>query len=507
MSITRRELVAAAAGLVSCAAPRKPDNSTVTILYPESQTDSVMGPRDDMCAKFLVFAPLAAWNKRGELEPRLAESWQYSSDFSNCTIRLREGVRWHDGAPVTVHDVKFTLDLLQHPDVLETTPGSYTVDVLDHRTFRIACRRQEVSADGIIDDWFVPWPKHLCEKLDPKAIYTWDFWQKPVGCGPYRHARTMPETLMDLEANPDYFRGRPSIPRVTLKFGNGSAVVELLSCNADAVAYSRTTDALKLRGDHRFRVYHQPITTGPALWWNHRHPLFQDAAVRFALTSAINRRELSQFLDVPDDVRLMGYMVTQRQLRRKDYPEPVPYRPELARELLERSGWIKRPGRRLRERDGRPFRFKTMVLSSQADNVNTAVYVQDQLKRFGVQMDIVSVGDPPLVKGRIQRGEFEAGMMMLGTSLMGSFLREATGYNNDSYFALLDRVQNTFDPEERDRLYNAATGLFQQDMPATLLYPNVWTTLANSRIRGLDDHPYRGDLTQCMDDLWLEEVA
>jgi hypothetical protein len=44
-------------------------------------------------------------------------------------------------------------------------------------------------------------------------------------------------------------------------------------------------------------------------------------------------------------------------------------------------------------------------------------------------------------------------------------------------------------------------------MPATLLYPNVWTTLANSRIRGLDDHPYRGDLTQCMDDLWLEEQA
>src|SRR5258706_16480961 len=107
-SLTRRELVAGAIapGLVWCRRSKQArDSSTITVLYgggPETVLDPVY-----MKGKFLVFMPLAAWNSRGELEGRLAEQWEHSPDFRTWTVRLRDGIRWHDGVPVTAHDMKF----------------------------------------------------------------------------------------------------------------------------------------------------------------------------------------------------------------------------------------------------------------------------------------------------------------------------------------------------------------------------------------------------------------
>ena len=59
----------------------------------------------------LVFLPLVSRNEEGELEGRLARRWEHSPDYRIWTIHLRTDVRWHDGEPVSAHDIKFTLDL------------------------------------------------------------------------------------------------------------------------------------------------------------------------------------------------------------------------------------------------------------------------------------------------------------------------------------------------------------------------------------------------------------
>lgn len=73
-----------------------------------------------------------------------------------------------------------------------------------------------------------------------------------MGNGPCRHVRNVPKTMMELEANPDYYRGRPKIAKVVLKWGDTSAsgsVTELLSGNVDAVPYVRRADVLMLARD------------------------------------------------------------------------------------------------------------------------------------------------------------------------------------------------------------------------------------------------------------------
>jgi peptide/nickel transport system substrate-binding protein len=501
--IKRRDLVASAIApaLAACSGHRQPrDRSTVTVLHRgglEALSDPVYMP-----GKFLVFMPLAAWNSRGELEGRLAEAWEHSPDFRTWIIRLRDGIRWHDGVPVTAHDVKFTLDLLQHPDTLQFAPGGYTVNVLDDRTYTITYHRQDPDDDGAVNDWTVCWPKHLLKSLDPKQINTWDFWSHPVGCGPYRHVRTVPKSMMEFVANQDYFRGKPQIQNVVLKLGGTSAIPELLSRNVDAVSSPSRADVSNISRDRRFRAHQQILAWSfYALYWNIRHPLFQDALVRRALTCAINRRELTQVLNLPEDSYPIDFIGMGRQFRHSDFSEPNPYSPALAGRLLDQAGWL-RHGKSLRERNGRKFRFQALALGTAAE-IAPAVYVQDQLKRVGVHMAIITISDHGLVNSRVKRGEFEVALAMLGPWNREALL--GTGYDGASFFGLLDKTRVTFDPEEKQRLQRELIRIAHEDLPLTLLFPYVGTSIASARLRGLDNSPYREDPAWCMDQLWLEE--
>jgi peptide/nickel transport system substrate-binding protein len=455
-----------------------------------------------MPAKFLVFMPLVAWNRDGELEGRLAERWEHSPDFRTWTVRLRDGVRWHDGAPVTARDVKFTLDLVKNPDVL-LAMSNYAVKVLDDRTFSIAYEGQDVFDEGVLDDDFCCWPKHLLEKLDPKQINNWDFWKHPVGCGPYRHVRTVPATMMEFEASSDYVFGRPKIERVILKFGGRDASVpELLSGNVDAVCAPPRSDIPNISRNRRFLVHQNWGGNGSlAIYWNVRHPFFQDAAVRRALTYAINRPELLQVLNLPADARPVDFLRTYRQVRREDFTAPNPYDPDLARRLLDEAGWgWSRKG--LRERGGKEFRFKVLA---GVGNLPSAVYVQDQLKRAGIRMDIVTVSGGA-GSSRFRNGEFEAIFWECFDGDLEMDLKRI-GYDNPSFFGLFHTMRSIFDPVEKERAHAELTRIFSADVPFTFLSPLMSTTIANRRIRGLEGSPYRGDLTQCMGELWLEEQA
>lgn len=156
--------------------------STLTILV--QGDEHVLSLWWDVPPKFVVFLPLVTRNAQGELEGALARRWEHSADFRTWTIHLRTDVRWHDGVPFTAHDVKFTLDLLPHPEVLWASPNAYRVTVLDDTTYTITYRDRGYGSP--LDEWTVYYPRHLLEGLDPADVGEWEFWLRPVGNGPYR---------------------------------------------------------------------------------------------------------------------------------------------------------------------------------------------------------------------------------------------------------------------------------------------------------------------------------
>ncbi len=479
--------------------------STVIVAY-ERDGERALHPNEGNPPQFLVFLPLVIRDENGELEGRLARSWEHSPDYREWTYHLRTDLRWHDGMPVTAHDVKFTLDLLTHPDVLEWSPSTFeSYTVLDDATITIRYRQPRQNL--YLDVYTVHYPKHLLEGLDPAEIDRWEFWTHPVGNGPYRFVRYVPQTMMEFEANPDYYRGMPRIERVVLKLVGEAGLTELLSGNVDAVTYINPVNIPKLGGDPRFRVYHSFLEgVARAIYWQNDLALFQDPRVRRALTLAINRRELLQLLNLPEDIPIIDGPYTTRQLQRGELPVPLPYDPGEARTLLAAAGWRDQDGNGVSEREGREFRFTAMVRSVYPFK-EIAVYVQDQLRRVGVRMDVQML-DPILVPARLKTGDFEAAFtyLQVGPDNLSQYFGEGNplGYENAELVEVLERARMTADPEAKDRVYREFTRIFRAEWPATFLSPTVGTVFAHRRIKGLSS-PWRADPVWFMEDLWLED--
>lgn len=477
-----------------------PRTSTVTVAY--CCGERVLSPSMGMPAQFLVFLPLVTRDEKGEFEGRLARRWEHTPDYREWTYHLRTDVRWHDGVPVTAHDIKFSIELLIHPDVLYYPAGTMSITVLDDSTFTI----RYAGSPGPHDWWTVYYPKHLLEELDPKEFSDWEFWTQPVGNGPYRYVRHVRETMMEFDANPEYYRGKPKIERVVLKFVGDAALTELLSGNVDAITDVDPAQIPRLAADPRFRVYHSIGYAAHAIYWQHDRPLFWDPRVRRALTLAINRRELLQVLNLPENIPVVDGPFTDRQLRRGQLPEPLPYDPARARALLEATGWRDRNGDGVREREGKEFRF-TAIVPATGGWEQIAVFAQDQLRRVGVRMDVQSL-EFGTVQGKLRSGEFDAAFTLSGYVpwwLQLDFGEDSPiSYQNAEVVELIDRVQLTADPDARDRIYRELTEIFRADVPVTFLVPAVGNDVAHRRIRGLSS-PYRPDPIWYMEDLWLED--
>lgn len=480
------------------------DESKVTVLYMGDER-IFFQEYSGMEASYLIFLPLVALegDEYGEPQPVLAESWEHSEDYREWTFFLRKDVKWHDGVPMTAHDVKFTMDLRKHLAMYGVGAHRYSVEVLDDLTFKVTYKN---PTDGL--NWYdVYYPKHLLEGLDPKEFWNWEFWVQPIGNGPYRYVRHVPKTMVEVEANPDYYRGKPKIERAILKFSQQPSLNELLSGNVDALTFASRDMLIKLSGDDRFRSYHWWGSQIEAIHWNHRNPLFSSPEVRRALTMAINRRELAGVLNYPDGVPVLDAITTRRQFRRDLYPEPLPYDPETARQLLEEAGWRDTDGDGVRDRDGQEFRF-TAVTEPRLVYQKIAVYVQDQFRRIGVIMEI-QVVDKNIVWRRLRVGDFDA-LISRTQNLPGSghvgLLGEDSpfGYHNPEIIRLLNLAKYAINPDEKDSICQEIMPIFSADLPITYLLPQVQTHIVQRRIRGLSS-PYRPDPVWFMEYLWMED--
>ncbi|MGQ0732279.1 MAG: ABC transporter substrate-binding protein [Acidobacteriota bacterium] len=499
--IARREwllhlLVLTAAGCRRSTHPTDARRNTLIVALSESFPRPLC---PDYSGERLVFLPLVTRNEKGDRQGCLATSWEHSADYGEWTYRLRPDVRWHDGVPLTIDDIAFTLDLHSRPgNPYSPLPAAESVTVHDRSTFSI---RGRGWTNNESDEKVSILPKHLLQHHDVRQFYEWDFWLRPVGSGPYRYLRHVPDTMVELEANPDYYKGRAPIERAVLKFTGQAGLTELLSENVDAINSTNPALLAKLASDPRFRVFTQPSDTRSwAIRWQTTHPLFRDANVRRALGLAINRRELLQVLNLLPQFPLADGVYTAGQFRRREPREPQ-YDPAEANQLLDRAGWRHRTRDGLRVRDGVVFRFTALTIAEPGWD-ETALYVQDQFRDLGVQMDI-----QPFERGaalaRRRSGDFEAIMsLFVHRNLAFDDLR----YQNAQVAALQELARTTMDPDVRDRAYRGISDILRIDQPITILIPDSGTHVVHRRVQGLDAR-WRANPLLFSEDLWLDDRA
>lgn len=482
-------------------------NSKVTILYEGS--DGVLGPNWDMGAKFMVFLPLIYYDEDGAITGILAKDWECSADYRKWTFHLRTDVRWHDSVPVTAHDVEFSLNLFAHPDVLydDVWYDLDSIAVVDDSTIILIH-----STAKYVDNWgwATYYPKHLLENLDSKEFWKWEFWNQPVGDGPYRYVSHVTNTMVELEANPDYFAGKPQIEHVVLKFSPQPSLPELFSGNVNVLYNVKLADISKIKSDPRYNIHyaHWDFVWWSVIHWNHRNPLFSEITVRRALTHAVNRNELYSALNLPGDFPVVDVPFKTRQLRAGNIPEPLVYDPGLARRLLEDAGWHDEDGDGVREKNGLEFRFEALVEPGSEEYA--AVFVQDNLRRVGIAMEIKML-DRSTINRLIKNGKFDVVFRDFfngkgGNSGYVALFGEDSffGYKNPRVVQLLTDMHLAVDPLAEDKVFEELMDIISEEIPLTFLFPRVIAIAADRRIKGLKD-PYYASPAIVMEHLWIEE--
>ena len=157
-------------------------------------------------------------------------------------------------------------------------------------------------------------------------------------------------------------------------------------------------------------------------------------------------------------------------------------------------GWCDADGDGIRERDREAFRFSALVRPGYQQLERAALYVQAQLERVGVGMEIRSLDDTVLFE-RLRAGEFDALLHPLvlpviphpltfyGTDSVSA----AAGYHNPALAALREEMLAAWDTDRLDSLNAEFTKVLQTDVPATFLYPQVWSEVVTRRLMGLGE--------------------
>ena len=479
-------IIFATLGVWAVAACRTPaaDSSTLTILYPGG--DMVLGLPEDDSPKQLVFLPMVRMGANNELEGRLLRGAERLPGTTTWIYHLRSDVRWHDGVPFTAHDVVFTIDLMRDTLINWLAPGASTLEATDDTTLRVSYSMANAGSALLhLDTWQVYFPKHLLKDLDRRQFGAWEFWKRPIGNGPYRFVRSQPKELIVLEANPDFYAGRPAIDRVVLRLGEPQ-LAPLLSGEVDLMDIE-PENALALADDPRFTVRFEVGDMRIGALWNHRDSLFREAAVRRALTLAVDRPTLQRALNLSGEVLVTDGVYTRRQYRTHDLAPALPYDPDHARSLLDSLGWRDHDGDGVRDRAGRPFRFTAITTPESA---RAAVLLQEALRRIGVAMEVQPL-DAGLVTPRLRSGDFSAVVARIRNTYDGRYgvvrafgPRSFLGYRNARVDGVLERLRMAFEPTEIEAGYRELGDLIAADVPVTYLAVLATGTVSTLRVRG-----------------------
>ena len=442
-----------------------------------------------------------------EVEPGLAESWEVSEDGLTYTFRLREGLTFHDGTPVDAEAAKFSVERQTDPDNPYHDTGEFpyaeftfgpveSVEVTDPLTVQIT-----------LQSTFAPFlsnmAMHAAALVSPTAVaeYGRDFSDHPVGAGPYRFVSWDKGVEVVLEANPDYYRGAPSVERLIYRpiVEDQARLAALEAGEIDLTVNLPPDDLPRLRDDAALTFAEQAGMHTWYLVFNVTKPPFDNPKVRQAVAHAVDRDAIVQAIlgNTGETAQnflppvIWGYT---------DEVAQYPFDPERAQALLAEAGYP----------DGFEVDFWVPESGSGMQQpVAIATVVQDYLRRVGVNLNIQQFEWGTYLDRVIVPADqadtlppvFE--MSWIGDNgdpdnflyiLLSGEQTPPSGFNlgfydNPEVNALLQEARQTLGQDARTPLYERAQKLIMDDLPVLPVDHETQIVVMDAQIEGFVPHP------------------
>ena len=371
-------------------------------------------------ALYLIFRPLVNVEEDGTISSNLAESWVVNDTQTAVTVTLKQGLKWHDGTPLTSDDVLFTLAQIQKiPDCpyAQTVANMLTAEKIDSATFKIIYRQ---SFSGLLATLFFPViPQHIYNVENNNALTI-----QPVGSGPYQYESASSLESITLKANPYYFNGKPAIEKIQINYipDEESSLYSFKQGLIDVV-YTDETEWGKYTNNKANTAYEMVSSNYEFIGLNMNKVIFQNPSVRSALVYGINREDIIRlyYLDhavVTDSPISPASYLKDKTLETKSYDK------ETAKYLLLQEGYAYDEALGLMVKNGNPFSFKLLVNKESRERMKIAEELKKMYHEIGVEMQIEAV-DKITYFNRILAKDYDA--------FLGSY---ALSYAMDLSFAL-----------------------------------------------------------------------
>lgn len=338
----------------------------------------------------LMYNGLMKLDETLQPQPDLAEKWEASQDGRIITFTIRSGVTWHDGEPMDAVDVHFTLDRMR---ALPFTTTALLAD-LRHISAIATPNRQTIVLSlteryaPLLSELTLPiLPRHLLQEED---VGSFNFWDKPIGTGPFKFERRDRAHSVILVRNNDYYRGTPLLDYVAFV----GAVDENLSFEAvkdgrlmlaefhwDTVrGITQTLEGLRIGGYPENGFYF--------LAFNLRQGRpFADPQVRRALAKAIDIPGLVESVTKGQGIPIANSAAPGSWADRTPLETTEPDL-DGARILLDDAGWTIANNSTIRQWEGNPFQAQIFVRGDDPRRIAAARNIAEKAAAIGLQITV-----------------------------------------------------------------------------------------------------------------------
>jgi peptide/nickel transport system substrate-binding protein len=449
----------------------------------------------------LIFNSMLKYDKDLNLEGELAESWEISADGKIITFVLKKGIKWHDGHPLTAHDVDFTLRTFLDPKVKTAYRSNY-VDIvkakaIDDVTFKVWYKKpfapslEKMGGMPIL-------PKHLLKGRDINT--TDDFNFRPVGSGPYKFVSWKRAESVILQANPEYFEGRPYLNRVVYRVIPDMSVqfLELQNGGLDMMGLTPnqyTGEADTKEFNFNYNKYKYTANQYTYLGFNMNKKIFKNKNFREAIDISVDKEAL-----VKGVLEGLGSVSTGPYT-----PRSWAYNPEVkarkfdqlrARELFVAAGYrYAKDGKLLK--DGKQVEFTILTNQGNRNREQTATILQSQLKEVGIKVNIRIIAWSTFLSEFVNKRKFDA--VLLGWSLArdpdlysiwhssktGEHEFNFVSYKNAEVDKLLVKGRSTFNRDKRQQIYYRVHEIISDELPYIFLYVPDSLPTVHARIQNI----------------------
>ena len=423
-----------------------------------------------------------------QFTPRLATEWAWSPDNKTLTMKLRDGVKFHDGEPFNAEAVKFNIERARTlPDSMRKSEISSidTVEVVDPLTVKFNLKRPDAALLSQLTD-------RAGMMLSPKAVSAPDFAQKPVCSGPYKFVQRVPQDRIVLEKFDGYWNKDAlgfdrvvflPIPDQTVRLAN------LRSGGLDIVERLAATDVKSAKEDPNLTVISVPglgfqqidINTNNGEQSN--TPLGKDARVRQALALTLDRGALN-------DVVFEGLYTPGAQPFAPASPFYVKDIP-MARDVEKAKALLKEAGVTM------PFKFELRVPNNPVLQ-QVGQVIQAMASEGGFEVSLLA-GEYASMLKEMEQGKYQATIQgwsgrMDPDGNIHQFVTCAGSQNDAKYCnkeldALLNEARATNELEKRKELYKQALVLMDRDMQAIYMYYEPRIFAMTKKVDGFVPYP------------------